>query len=136
MAGKVDMTIVKQLHKEAQADREKSVSLTGEKALLTVILAELKRIAKSQRNPQWLSTASAAARCDYSEDTFREYAKEYQILRHGPKLNRYDREEIDQWMKDPSCFLHNTKLAGKSGASYKAKMVRHLTSYISSGIRR
>ena len=120
----------------------KANPLAAVEALLAEILAELKRKTKSQgRNSsssesQWLKTANAAARCDYSEATFQDYAREYEFPRHGPKLNRYDREEIDQWMKDPSCFLNNPKSAVKSGASYKPKKVDHLMNFILSGIRR
>lgn len=120
---------------------EKINPLVRVETLLTELLTETKKMAKSKsRNsgvfePRWLKTVNAAAWCDYPVDTFRELAKEFQIPRHGPKLNRYDKEEIDQWMKDPLCFRNNTKPMVKSGASYKPKMVRHLTSYISSGIR-
>ena len=66
---------------------------------------------------RWLSTPRAAEYCGYSLDMFREYAKDYRIPKHGPKLNRYDVQELDEWMREPSCFLNigNEKLVRPGG---------------------
>ncbi len=54
---------------------------------------------------RWLTARQAAEYCGYNVAHFRRLAKEYKIPRYGPGKNRYDRLELDEWMRNPEYFL-------------------------------
>lgn len=109
-------------------------TLTRITGLLTELLDATKKATRSRGRSgsperKWFDTAEAAGYCGYSLDTFRDYAKQYQVPRRGPKLNRYDREELDQWMQDPSCFTSNNVKQAHRG-TYKPKQIYHLAAFL------
>lgn len=56
--------------------------------------------------PRWLNARQAAEYCGYSSpDHFRRLAIEHEIPRYGPGGNRYDRLELDEWMRSPRVFM-------------------------------
>jgi hypothetical protein len=60
---------------------------------------------------RWLNLRQAAEYCGCSKpDYFRELVREYMIPRHGPKRNRYDRYELDEWMRNPQYFVVAAKM--------------------------
>lgn len=54
--------------------------------------------------PQYLNGKQAAIYTGYSESTFREIAKEFEIPRCGPRNNRYSKTTLDDFMSDPLAF--------------------------------
>ena len=100
---------------------------TTEVALLTEILIELKKMAKSQgRNSslsdsRWLNTDQAAAWCgDLSVDYFRRLVKRYSIPRHGAR-KLFDKFQLNDWVLDSRCFLNdNSPSLRRRGASMAA----------------
>ncbi|MEN6488749.1 MAG: hypothetical protein ABFD66_07695 [Smithella sp.] len=101
------------------------------KELLAELLAETRRTNRREArhsnsgDNRWLNSRSAAAYCDYSLDQFRELAREYQIPKHGPNLSRYDREELDQWIRDPFYF-RNQKPARAESSKYKYREIQNV----------
>lgn len=55
--------------------------------------------------PRWLNTRQAAEYCGYNVSHFRRLVREYNVRRYGPGKNRFDRLELDEWMRDPEYFL-------------------------------
>ncbi|MCL5406280.1 MAG: hypothetical protein M1398_06120, partial [Deltaproteobacteria bacterium] len=93
------------------ADDERLPDQLGDiPSLLIEVLRELRKMsAKGEGriadiDSPWLSAVSAAKYLDYSPRQFRDVAKRYEIPRHGPSGNRYDRAELDEFMRDPTCF--------------------------------
>jgi hypothetical protein len=56
---------------------------------------------------RWLTSSQAARYCGYkSVKHFLKIAREYNIPRYGPRNNRFDRFDLDEWMKNPHIFLN------------------------------
>lgn len=73
------------------------------------LIAELESI-------RWMTSKQAATYTGYrSSSAFRRIAAKHQVPRHGPKRNRYDRLELDQWMRDPAIFIDGGLEANHSG---------------------
>jgi len=91
-----------------------SGDLTEIKVLLVELLAETRRMNRRGNrsfenfDARWLNVNAAAMYCgDYSPDRFRKIAKEFEIPRHGPHRNLYDRLELDEWINNPNCYRSN-----------------------------
>jgi len=91
-----------------------SGDLTEIKELLAELLAETRRTNRrgngrfENLDARWLNVNAAAMYCgDYSPDRFRKVAKEFEIPRHGPHRNLYDRLELDEWITNPNCYRSN-----------------------------
>jgi predicted DNA-binding transcriptional regulator AlpA len=60
---------------------------------------------------RWLNLKQAAEYCGYRKpDFFRQLVREYMIPRRGPNRNRYDRFELDEWMRNPQYFIAAAEL--------------------------
>jgi hypothetical protein len=101
--------------------------------LLTELLAETRR--RNRRgnldfgnlDVRWFNVNTAAGYCgNYSPDRFRKIAAEYEIPRHGPHRNIYDRYELDEWILNPQCFRNRS--AGHRGGRRAGSMdkIAHL----------
>lgn len=55
--------------------------------------------------PRWMKQKEAARYCGYSVSQFKKLASQYQLPKHGPSHNHYDRLELDRWMRDSVCFI-------------------------------
>jgi predicted DNA-binding transcriptional regulator AlpA len=54
---------------------------------------------------RWLNLRQATHYCGYtSEKYFAQLAREYTIPKHGPRFNRFDRFELDEWMTNRDAF--------------------------------
>jgi hypothetical protein len=63
---------------------------------------------------QFFSQKEAAEYCGYSVVKFRQFAKDYDIPRCGPKRDRYRKEDLDDFMTDPASF-HNPVRSRRPG---------------------
>jgi predicted DNA-binding transcriptional regulator AlpA len=63
---------------------------------------------------RWLNVKQAAEYCGYdSPNHFRKLAQDYDVPRHGPHGNRYDKYELDEWMVNPRSFAdRNSAIIG------------------------
>lgn len=134
MAGKLSLALVAESLKEIRADSHEpdleEIKEIEDETLLAEILAELRKLTKSQsRNSglselRWFSTAQAAEWYgDTSPDRFRKLAKQYNIPRHGHARNIYDKFELDEWILNPRCFLDTNSpflRRGRRGTSMAA----------------
>ncbi len=59
---------------------------------------------------RWLKMHEAAEYCGYARNTFFKIVRDYKIPRFGPKNNRFDRWLLDEWMRDPHCFLRKDEV--------------------------
>ena len=72
---------------------------------------------------RWLTFKQAAHYCGYhSVNHFRSIVKDYNIPRHGPRHNRFDRFELDEWMKNPDIFLSYNHLIKRKRAFTPVKV--------------
>ncbi|SOB59847.1 conserved protein of unknown function [Pseudodesulfovibrio profundus] len=55
---------------------------------------------------QFYTQKEAAEYCGYCVVTFRQFAKDYEIPKCGPKRDRYRKEDLDDFMTNPTSF-HN-----------------------------
>lgn len=55
---------------------------------------------------QFFNQREAAEYCGYSVAKFREFAKDYDIPKCGPKRDRYRRDDLDDFMSAPSDFYN------------------------------
>jgi hypothetical protein len=63
---------------------------------------------------QFFTQKEAAEYCGYSVVKFRQFAKDYDIPRCGPKRDRYRKEDLDDFMTDPASF-HNPVRSRRPG---------------------
>lgn len=63
---------------------------------------------------QFYTQKEAAEYCGYCVVTFRQFAKDYEIPKCGPKRDRYRKEDLDDFMTDPVSF-HNPVRTRKPG---------------------
>jgi len=54
---------------------------------------------------RWLKPREAAIYCGYSLSQFKRFVAQYRIPKAGPAHNRFDRIDLDRWMKDSLCFI-------------------------------
>lgn len=55
---------------------------------------------------RWLTAKQAAHYCGYSSVSyFLKLVRKYNIPKYGPKKNRFDKFDLDEWMRNPDIFI-------------------------------
>lgn len=130
MAGKTNLAIIRNLVQglpnrqlrtelESQEDPQEKPAL---ERLLQAILSELKRSNKTplaKIDSPWLTLPEAAAYLRFSPRYFRDIATKYEIPRHGPDKNRFNKYELDEWIDEPNRFKQTTAKLTRRKEGYK-----------------
>lgn len=62
---------------------------------------------KTWRRPlqEFMNAKTAAAYCGYNDKYFGKLAAKHKLPRHGPRLNKFKRSELDLFMRESETFV-------------------------------